>query len=881
MKTRAHSLLFISVRLALLALALGVAPVAQGAPAPAAETKTSTQIRPFDPSTGLRAGSAQDRPLVNLNDMDSVGQTPAVSHEAADATRLSDLPLSLQYTVSEAMGRNQSAYHPERQPDGLLAATPAQGYSTHFGVEGMTLSVGQSRLQMQLTGLGYGERLTPVAAALPTGRDNRVQYRRGNVTEWYVNGPLGLQQGFTLEERPDLTGFGNLSGLREQPLTLALAVSGSWQAVVSADGRDLSLTAGDGASLRYGGLYAYDATGRQLPAHFELSSPYQGQGLGPVLSEACPELCRRAEGVRVVIDDSAAIYPLIVDPLIQQAYLKASNADADDLFGFSVAISGDTVVVGAIYEDSDGSNESDNSTLDAGAAYVFVRSGAAWSQQAYLKASNADADDRFGWAVGISGDTVVVGAIWEDSNGTGGEGDNSASKAGAAYVFVRSGTTWSQQAYLKAFNADAGDQFGGVVAISGDTVVVGAQYEESNGTSEADNSASRAGAAYVFVRNGTTWSQQAYLKASNVEAWDEFGHWVAISEETAVVGAPHEDSNGTSEGDNSASQAGAAYVFVRSGTTWSQQAYLKASNVEAGDGFGYKSVAISGDTVVVGAPFEDSDGTSESDNSALDAGAAYVFVRSGTIWSQQAYLKASNADADDRFGEEAKISGDTVVVGVQYEDSNGTSESDNSASDAGAAYVFVRSGTIWSQQAYLKASNVEAGDFFGYSAAISGDTVVVGAIFEDSNGTGGESDNSASDAGAAYVFMPDTDSDGVPDATDNCPNDANPNQEDADGDGVGDVCDDCTDTDADGFGNPGFPANTCPTDNCPNDANPGQEDADGDGLGDVCDPTPFPEPVGGIVVPVNKLELLAPWMGLVGLVAVGGTLLLRGRWRRM
>jgi hypothetical protein len=519
--------------------------------------------------------------------------------------------------------------------------------------------------------------------------------------------------------------------------------------------------------------------------------------------------------VRVVIDDSAAIYPLTIDPVIQQTYLKASNAEQYDAFGWSVAISGDTVVVGAHFEDSNGTGgESDNSAPQAGAAYVFVRSGAAWSQQAYLKASNANAGDRFGVSVAISGDTVVVGAPEEDSNGTGGESDNSASKAGAAYVFVRSGATWSQQAYLKASNAESNDIFGYVysVAISGDTVVVGAPLEDSNGMDESDNSASKAGAAYVFVRSGATWSQQAYLKASNAEQYDAFGNPVAISGDTVVVGAWFEDSNGTGgEGDNSAPQAGAAYVFVRSGAVWSQQAYLKASNAEAGDEFGYTSVAISGDTVVVSAHFEDSNGTGgESDNSASDAGAAYVFVRSGTTWSQQAYLKASNADAHDKFGEHA--------------------------------------------------------------VAISGDTVVVSAHFEDSNSTGGESDNSASDAGAAYVFTPDTDGDGIPDVTDNCPNDANPGQEDADGDGMGDVCDDCTDTDADGFGNPGFPANTCPTDNCPNDANPNQEDADGDGLGDVCDPTPFPEPVGGIVVPVNKLRLVAPWMGLValaGLAALG------------
>ena len=160
------------------------------------------------PGDEIVVGEGSYSESVNVNNMGSVGQTQAVGAEAAGATRLSDLPLALQYTVSEAMGRNQSAYHPERQPNGFRAATPAQGYTTHFGVEGMTLTVGQSRLQMQLTGVGYGERLTAVAAALPTSSDNRVEYRRGNVTEWYVNGPLGLQQGFTLEERPAPTGCG-------------------------------------------------------------------------------------------------------------------------------------------------------------------------------------------------------------------------------------------------------------------------------------------------------------------------------------------------------------------------------------------------------------------------------------------------------------------------------------------------------------------------------------------------------------------------------------------------------------------------------------------------------------------------------------------------
>jgi hypothetical protein len=472
------------------------------------------------------------------------------------------------------------------------------------------------------------------------------------------------------------------------------------------------------------------------------------------------------------VDDNGAQYPLTIDPFVQQGYLKASNTGADDEFGWSVAISGDTLVVGAPGEDSSATgvngDQGNNNAVDAGAAYVFTRSGAIWSQQAYLKASNTGAGDNFGYSVAISGDTIVVGAWGEASNATGVNGnqaDNSAVAAGADYVFTRSGTTWSQQAYLKASNTDANDQFGYSVAIFGDTIVVGAPNEASNGYPN-DNSAAYAGAAYVFTRSGTTWIQQAYLKASNTGANDAFGVSVAISGDTVVVGAPYEDSNATGVGgnqtDNSANAAGAAYVFVRSGTTWSQQAYLKASNTNASDWFG-SAVAISGDTIVVGAFFEASNATgvngNQTDNSVLQAGAAYVFVRSGVTWSQQAYLKASNTGAGDTFGSAVAISGDTIVVGAYGEDSNTTgvngNQTDNSASGAGAAYAFTRSGTTWSQQAYLKASNTGAGDNFGQSVAISGDTVVVGAYGESSNTTGvngTQTDNSATNAGAAYVF---------------------------------------------------------------------------------------------------------------------------------
>jgi hypothetical protein len=397
-------------------------------------------------------------------------------------------------------------------------------------------------------------------------------------------------------------------------------------------------------------------------------------------------------------------------------------------------------------------------------------------QQAYLKASNTGAKDDFGYSVAISGDTIVVGARYEDSEATavnGTQSNNGATNSGAAYVFVRSGTTWTQQAFLKAPNTGAEDYFGYSVAIDCDTIVVGAPYEDSEATgvngSQSDNSAGDSGAAYVFTRSGTTWTQQAYLKASNTASSACFGWSVAVAGDTAVVGAEAEDSGATgvngSAGREHSGGAGAAYVFTRSDTTWSQQAYLKASNTGMYDYFGY-SVAVHGDTAVVGAWCEASNATglngTQSDNSTSGAGAAYVFVRDGITWTQQAYLKASNTGRDDHFGYSVTVHGDVVVVGTPYEASNATgvngTGSNDSAGESGAAYVFVRDGTTWSQQAYLKASNAGAGDWFGCSVAVRGNIAVVGARHESSSATkvnGAQSDDSVTYSGAAYVFACD------------------------------------------------------------------------------------------------------------------------------
>ncbi len=420
---------------------------------------------------------------------------------------------------------------------------------------------------------------------------------------------------------------------------------------------------------------------------------------------------------------------------------------------------------------ADGSIDSENGS---GAVYVFIRNGNSWDQQAYLKASNTGAGDEFGYAVAISGNTIVVGAPHEDGNGSGvnlgDQSNDQESSSGAVYVFTRTAGTWAQQAYIKASNTEFNDRFGKSVSISGDTLVVGAYLEDSSaigtGIGEVDNSEENSGAAYVFTRSTGEWTQQAFLKASNAEGTDYFGFSVAISDNTIIVGAQNESSNATEvDGDqnnNLTSSSGAAYIFTRAGNSWSQQAYLKASNSGFSDRFGY-SVAISGETVAIGAYLEDSNDTGVGGTGANDlassSGAAYTFTRSAGVWAQGQYFKASNTDNSDLFGFSVSISGDILLVGSRLEDSNAQGingdGSNDLASSSGAAYSYIRQAGSWSQPTYIKASNTGENDKFGLAVAVSGSVLLIGASNESSNATGingNQENNAAEQSGAAYIF---------------------------------------------------------------------------------------------------------------------------------
>lgn len=558
--------------------------------------------------------------------------------------------------------------------------------------------------------------------------------------------------------------------------------------VVDNAGNISAVTMGDGWAVTHSGFkqMAYiKASNTSTNAQFGVSIDIDGDTMVVGVPNEASNQTGITNGTGSSSDTSLAkagavfVYRRVNNLWQQEAYIKAGYYGGGGIgFGNSVAISGDTIVVGAPCEDSDQQSLSNGTAvaantnrLDTGAAYIFRRNGITWVQEAFVKAPVASISDYFGRSVDIDRDTVVIGAYREDSNsttiinGATADSNQSAGNAGAAYVIVRSGTTWSHQAYLKAPNAQNGDYFGIHVSVSGDTIAVGADGESSASTSNmADNSAVAAGAVYVFKRTSTNWAFEQYIKKSSPQSYDNFGNGFTLSGDYLI----------TFGGLNS----GNVIYFQRINGIWNFKQTITQPNTTSGGGqFGF-ATSIHGNLMVATDYCERSlttsiiNGSSASnDSSGACVGAAYVYKLSGAAgvdptWSQIAYLKPSNAINNLYFGSAVGISNNLVVVGAEGEASsqniitNGsTASSDTSAANAGAAYVFDLNQSVNPQQmAYVKDGKLSNLDRFGNAVVIKGDTMIVAAYNEDSpgtsiiNGSTAQSGSGATGSGAVFVY---------------------------------------------------------------------------------------------------------------------------------
>jgi hypothetical protein len=617
------------------------------------------------------------------------------SHSSPGETHASSallgLPLRAQTHVSARLGREVKGYHVRRFDAGFHIENASQKLAADFVQEGVKVGQGAEHWTMSFRGYGYGDDVIGnLDRVAPRASLNRVEYRRGPLTEWYVNGPVGLEQGFTLNQPP--------SAAKGQPLTIVLDLSGDLSASVDQASTGLILSKDEGKpELHYAGLTAYDATGKNLPAWLEL----------------------KGAELRLRVQDAGAKYPVIVDPVMQLAELTASDGVNGDALGISVAIDGNTIVVGA-------PGATINHSAGQGAAYVFVKPSTGWqdmTQTAKLTASDGLDGDAFGGAVGIAGNTIVVGACSQSGMCNG---------PGKVYVYTKPANGWHTTsnfaAILAASDGLPNDGFSNEMSISedGSTVVVGAANAAVNGQPSA-------GKVYVFVRprNGRkTVTETAQLTEPVPTAYDDFS-CVSISADgsTIFVGALQFNLSG-----NIATGPGAAYIFLRPAGGWrttsNAQAVLTASDGVVGDLLGFcqagsKCLSSDGTTVLAPAPYANG-----------FQGKGYIFVKPPAGWRSTSQFNAEltpNDGTSQVVGWSAAITHNAALLGAV------------AGSEGGAAYLVLKPKNGWrttsNYAAKLSPSNPTPGDDFAFSLAMSGQNAVVGAIEQTPLGPG-----------AAYVF---------------------------------------------------------------------------------------------------------------------------------
>jgi hypothetical protein len=630
--------------------------------------------------------------------------------------------------------------------------------------------------RLSIGSYGYGSATKPVLPAEIVANENRLEFRRGELTEWYVNDESGMEQGFTIS-KPPLPRNG-------EPLRIEMQADTGLCPQLSRDKQSVDFEDASGQTvLNYHKLAVSDADGKKIPAHFETTENV----------------------ISIIVEDRDARYPLTVDPIISlvvtEKKLSLYFADVADRFGHSVSVNGDILVVGSCDDDISGSayifynNQGSVNNWElirkitppvatskfgysvsvsgdiiivgtwssVHSAYIFSRNQGGtdnWGLVKTLTATGIDEYDKFGASVSISGDIIVVASPYNRALG------------GSAYIFLRNqgGTdNWGQVKKITASDSATFDSFGSSVSVSGDIIVV------------ASYSGNSSGSAYIFSKNqgGTdNWGQVKKITASDSATFDSFGSSVSVSGDIIVVGS------------NSNNSSGSAYIFSRNqgGTdNWGQVKKIRASDAAANDQFGW-SVSVSGDSIVVG--------TYGDDDSGAESGSAYIFYRNqgGTDnWGQVKKITASDAAAYNHFGWSVSVSRDTIVVGAYGDDDGGSysgsafifskyqggagnwgqikkitasygsfglssvsisgdiivvgaQSDDDSGAESGSAYIFSRNqgGTDdWGQVRKIRDPDGRAGDHFGRSVSVSGDIIVVGAEGDDDGGI---------ESGSAYIF---------------------------------------------------------------------------------------------------------------------------------
>jgi hypothetical protein len=476
----------------------------------------------------------------------------------------------------------------------------------------------------------------------------------------------------------------------------------------------------------------------------------------------------RAEDGKTTRTYTLSIHRRSAAEVAQSDYIQEADTLKGDFFGGrswgnSVAFHGDTLVVGAPWEDGDATgvnNESAGTVTDSGAVFVYQRRGESWIREAYIKAPDPAEEDYFGYSVAIHGDVLAIRGAHQEYPTQ--EDKNVDRRPGAVYLFERVDGKWQQCAILYASNTTERDSFGNTLALYGDTLAVGA-IGESRTVAGVDNKSRKfvftggvardSGAVYIFERSNGEWTETTYLKAPNPGLQDFFGWSLALTGDTLAVGARYERSarsgiNAPGPEDDNAERAGAVYVYIRTENGWRHQAYVKASNSGEGDWFG-TSVSLSGDTLAVGALGESSARTgvnpTQPDNGDTPrSGAVYVFRRVDDAWSEEAIIKASNAAKSASFGKRVALSGDVLAVTSLGESTD--------AKFSGAAYLLSRERGVWTEQRMLKAPVPKEGDSFGSTLALHEGTLIVGDNRGDREPRGVDSE-APIDPGAIYVFQ--------------------------------------------------------------------------------------------------------------------------------